>query len=259
VPLPKQTAGHPETLVFDVRLPDETEPPARGRDPASGRAPITGRVTDADSGAPLAGAMVHLDLPDTDPLTAATDDEGYYALAVPPVPDNFALSASHADYVPTTVNIPAAALRRETLIQDFELESHSEDVVAIEVEPTVHHLGNDTWDGVINSQFQKTSEGRRFTAEFELSRGQLPPHYSEAAITLLAKGVQCPHQIYINEFRLRQRLDSSPADGSFGEFTVRFPPEILGEGINTIQIRGVSCRGDIDDFEFINIRIQLAR
>ena len=259
VPLPKQTAGRPETLVFDLRLPDETEPPARGRDPAYGQAPISGRVTDADSGEPLAGATVHLDLPDTEPLTATTDDEGNYALAVPLVPDNFALSASHEDYVPASVNIPAAALGRGTLIQDFALEPHSEDVVALEVEPTVHHLGNDRWDGVINSQFQKTSEGRRFTAEFELSHRQLPPHYSQAAVILLAKGVQCPHQVYVNGFRLRQRLDSSPADGSFGEFSARFPPEILGEGINTIQIRGVSCRGDIDDFEFVNVRIQLSR
>ena len=259
VPLSEHSAGRPELLVFDLRLPDETEPPARGRDPAYGRAPITGRVTDADSGKPLAGATVHLDLPDTDALAATTDDEGYYGLAIPPVPENFALSASHEDYVPASVNIPATALRRGTLIQDFELEPHSEDVVALEVEPTVHHLGNDRWDGVINSQFQKTSEGRRFTAEFALSHRQLPPHYSQAAVTLLAKGVQCPHQIYVNGFRLRQRLDSSPADGSFGEFSARFPPEILGEGVNTIQIRGVSCMGDIDDFEFVNVRIQLWR
>ena len=131
--------------------------------------------------------------------------------------------------------------------------------MALEAEPTVHHLGNDRWEGTINSQFQKTAEGRRFTSEFELSASQLPPHYSRAAVTLLAKGVQCPHQIYINGFRLRQRLDSSPADGSFGEFSARFPPEILSEGINLIQIRAVSCMGDLDDFEFVNVRIQLSR
>jgi hypothetical protein len=253
------SAGRPRALAFDVRLPDELEPPARGGHPGHSRARLSGRVTDAATGEPLAGATVHLDLPDTDALAATTDDQGYYALAVPPVPDNFALSASHEEYVPASVNIPAAALGQETLLQDFELEPHSEDVVAVEVEPTVHHLGNDRWEGAINSQFQKTSEGRRFTAEFALSRTQLHPHYSQAAVTLLAKGVQCPHQIYVNGFRLRQRLDSSPSDGSFGEFSAPFPTEILVEGINTIQIRGVSCMGDVDDFEFVNTRIRLAR
>ena len=58
---------------------------------------------------------------------------------------------------------------------------------------------------------------------------------------------------------LPQRLDSSPEDGSFGEFTAEFDPALLHEGINTLEIQGVRCRGDVDDFEFVNIQLRLAR
>jgi hypothetical protein len=260
-PLPEvvPTSAEPRPLALDLRLPDETEPPARDRDPRYGQAPIKGRVTDSATGQPLAGATVRLDLPDAEPLTVTTDTDGQYALAVPPVPDHFALSASHEDYVPASVDVPAAALRRGTVIRDFELEPRSADVIAIEVEPVVHHLGNDRWEGRINSQFQKTSEGRQFSAEFVVAAGQLPPHTDEAVVFLMAKGVQCPHQIYVNDYRLRQRLDSSPADGSFGEFTAPFHPAILVAGTNTVEIHGVACMGDLDDFEFVNVQIRLSR
>ena len=74
---------------------------------------------------------------------------------------------------------------------------------------------------------------------------------------LLAKGVQCPHQVYVNGYRLRRRLDEAPADGSFGELTTRFHPAILVEGVNTIRIHAVACQGDVDDFEFVNVQIRL--
>ena len=61
---------------------------------------IRGRVADSESAAPLPGAVVRLVLADDETVSATADEAGYYELAVPPVPDFFALSASVAGYIP---------------------------------------------------------------------------------------------------------------------------------------------------------------
>jgi hypothetical protein len=220
---------------------------------------IRGRVTDALTDAPLVGAEVRLDLPDAGPLVSTSDSGGFYKLDVPRVPNFVALSASREGYVPAAANVAAARLRSHELTQDFRLEPLADDVIAVEAVPQVHHLGNDRWEGRINSQFQKTAEGRVFTAYFELSASQLLPNMESAEVLLLVKGVQCPHRMYINGHLLDRRLSESPGDGSFGEFSAPFDPALLIEGVNTFEIRGVSCLGDLDDFEFVNVRLRLSR
>jgi hypothetical protein len=267
-PAPSRVTESPASLALELGLPTETEPPAArqartgSRDASRGRPPagtIRGRVTDIFSGDPLPGAVVRLDLPDVEPLKATSDEEGLFALPVPRLPDHVALTASRDGYVPTSVNVPAWRLRGSGLTQDFELEPETDAVVAIEAVPEVHHLGNNRWEGRINSQFQKRAEGRILRAYLGLSAEQVAPHVSAASVALLAKGVQCPHRIYVNDHLLDQRLDESPADGSFGEFSASFDPELLIEGINVLEIRAVHCRGDLDDFEFVNIQLRLSR
>ena len=267
-PAPKRVDESVTPLSLQLELPTETEPPAARqartglRDAARGRPPagtIRGRVTDVLSGDPLPGAVVRLDLPDIEPLVATSDEDGLFALPVPRLPDHVALTASREGYIPTSVNVPAWRLRGSGLTQDFELEPETDAIVAIEAVPEVHHLGNDRWAGRINSQFQKRAEGRILQAYIELSAEQVGPHVSAASVALLAKGVQCPHRIYVNGELLDQRLDESPADGSFGEFSASFDPELLIEGINVLEIHAVRCRGDLDDFEFVNVQLRLSR
>ena len=245
--------------AFNLDLPNEVEPPAAHEQPGNLHPPIRGRVVDATTEQPIVGATIRLDLPETEPLTVKTDAEGMYALAVPAVPEHFALSAAHEKYVPQSVSIPAALLDEGLLNQDFALSPKSADVIALEIEPEVHHLGNDRFEGVINSQFQKESEGQRFQASFELTAEQLQTPPRRAVIRLMAKGVQCPHRMFINGTRLRRRLDEAPDDGSFGELAARIPVELLVEGENLLEIQAVSCSGDLDDFEFVNVRIELTR
>jgi hypothetical protein len=95
--------------------------------------------------------------------------------------------------------------------------------------------------------------------EFDLREIQTPPHVERAEVTMLVKGVQCPHQVLINDQLLRAKVDKSPDDGSFGEITVTLDPRLLRAGTNTIEVRAVSCRGDLDDFEFVNVQIRLRR
>ncbi|RIK68043.1 MAG: hypothetical protein DCC65_04220 [Planctomycetota bacterium] len=251
-------AALPESLGavdIDLGLPSEIAAPARLADGAIGI--IRGRVTDAATKQPLASTKIQLDLADHDPVIAVTDDEGNYALHAPQVPDHFALTATRSGYLPQARNVPAGRLRGRVLDVDFDLQPVSEFVIAIEKDPVVHHLGNDLFEGRINSQFQRESEGTRFRASFELSAEQLAPKFRTARVELLAKGVQCPHQIRINSRRLPRRLGNSPPDGSFGRFTADFDASILRPGRNTFTLRNVTCREDIDDFEFVNVQIRL--
>lgn len=219
---------------------------------------ITGRVTDATTGTPLAGAAVRLNLPNRDDVTVTTDEAGRYTLSVPEVPDFFALSASREGFVPHSRNVDAAMLHGAPLSLDFRLSPVSEAVVAIEPVPEVHHLGDNNFDGTINSQFQKESEGAEFSATFDLKETQLPPRFTHGEIHLLAKGVQRRHRIVINGVDIERRLDDSPEDGSFGEFAAPFDPEILRAGVNKIEIIARPSTSDIDDFEFVNVQILLA-
>ena len=153
----------------------------------------------------------------------------------------------------------AALVHGSTLALDFALEPESAAVVAVEPVPDVHHLGDNRFEGTINSQFQKESEGAEYSAEFELTSRQLPPYVSEATVRLLAKGVQRSHRIRINGADLDRRLDDAPEDGSFGEFSAPFDPSLLREGTNRFEVIAAPSSTDIDDFEFVNVRIELSR
>ena len=61
----------------------------------------------------------------------------------------------------------------------------------------------------------------------------------------------------INGELLDGRLDQAPDDGSFGEFRTEIDPDLLLPGTNLLEIRTSSCRGDLDDFEFVNVQIEL--
>lgn len=245
------------TAPIDLALPSEIEPPSRAEESGNSIGTIRGNVVDRASGMPLPGAIVQLVLADEQTISVEAGSQGEYELAVPHAPDNFALSASSEGHVPLTTNIAKLSLGGRPLDVDFRLEPKSEFIVATEERPDVHHLGNDRFEGRINSQFQKNSEGRTFRTRFVLTQAQLATRHRRGEIKLMVKGVQCPHQIRLNGRLLDTRLDNAPRDGSFGEFTAEFDPAWLAEGVNRLKIRGVECSGDLDDFEFVNIRICL--
>lgn len=256
-PLPASTAG--PALALDLALPAATELPAK-RD--SGSTPIGalhGVVRDAATSNPITGATIRVDLAGGAPLLVKANGRGQYTLALPEVPDNFALTAAGDGYIPESKNVAAAAVKGRSSQVDFSLKPANETVVAVEEEPEVHHLGNNRFEGTINSQFQRESEGAALAGEFSLSAAQAPPRLVRARITVMVKGVQCPHRVYVNGTLLQARLDQSPDDGSFGELSIPLPAALLREGENTLEIRGVSCHGDLDDFEFVNVQIHLVR
>ncbi len=217
---------------------------------------IRGQVSDASTGAPLAGAIVHLSLPDRAALTATANAEGYYELGAPRVPEFVALSALRKGYLPASANVASARLEGSALTVDFSLMPESSSVVALEAVPEVRHLGDDQFGGAINSQFQKPSEGVEFTAKFQLSAAQVRPE-GNAEIRLMVKGVQVAHRLYVNGTLLERRLDQSPRDGSFGEFRAAVEGSLLRAGENEFRIVAGRRGSDVDDFEFVNVQIHL--
>ena len=218
---------------------------------------IRGYVTDAATGDALSGAMVRLDLPDREPVSVSTAADGSFLLLSPEVPDHFALSASRGGYVPSTVDVSSAKVKGTTLALDFTLSPEGAATVAIEAVPEVHHLGDNEFEGRINSQFQKRSEGSEYATAFRLTATQVAPHITEAEVRLLAKGVQRRHTLRINGTALKEKLDNAPGDGSFGEFVTSFDPELLQEGENRFELIAQPSDVDIDDFEFVNVRIMV--
>jgi hypothetical protein len=218
---------------------------------------VRGSVTDANTGEPLAHAAVRLSLSDRETITAVTNRQGDYSLPVPEVPDHFAISASHEGYVPASTDVEAAKLSGRALTINFELRPGGSEVIVMEGAPELHHLGDDRFDGPINSQFQMASEGSLYRIGFAVTSEQLPPRFQRAELRMLVKGVQRRHTILINDARLSRRLDDAPEDGSFGEFRAAFEIDLLRPGDNTLAIVAAPSDVDIDDFEFVNVQIHL--
>ena len=240
---------------LDLRVP--TGPGGNASDERIGT--VFGRVTDAESGAPLPGSVIRLDLLEAVAVTAIANDQGEYSLAVPSVPDDFALSASRLGYAPSASNVQSAAVEKGRLEVNFALRKLSEEVVVTEPAPELHHLGDDVFDGDINSQFQKSSEGNGFETRFDLSDRQIAPYVQQAEVRMLVKGVQRRHGMVINGTLLTKRLSKAPRDGGFGEFVAAIDPALLRVGENTFRILCAPPVGsDFDDFEFVNVQIHLA-
>lgn len=220
---------------------------------------VRGVVTDSVTGLPLPSATIRFDQAQGDPLTATTKEDGTYELRVAAASENSAVTATSSGYLPESHNLRSADLRRKTARLDFVLKPANESVIAVEQDPVVHHLGNDRFEGLINSQFQRKSEGTTYVAEFRMSRAQARLKRTRAVITLMVRGVQCQPDIRINGTLLARRSDKSPADGSYGTLALPFAPALLREGENEIRVESVNCNGDLDDFEFVNVQIRLSR
>jgi hypothetical protein len=125
-------------------------------------------------------------------------------------------------------------------------------VLAIEPEPLLHHLGDDTFEGVINSQFQRQQEGVLFQRFFSLSQEQASSPRFE--VSFVAKGVNESGSVFaLNNNSIA--LPATDSEGSFsiasfeGETSQYFQP---GSNVFTISSGFVAEINDYDDFEFIN-------
>lgn len=220
---------------------------------------LRGVVKDAETGRAVAGTAVRFDQAQGKPLVAITDAEGRYELSLPETPDNFAVTASHGDYLPEAKNLKSLDVRGKTRRLDFTLRQPSESVVALEDEPEVHHLGNDRFAGTANSQFQRRSEGTEREFRFAVTADQLRRQFPDAVVTFMAKGVQCAPRVSINGHAVDSASKTSPLDGAYAALELPINVRWLRAGDNTLTIRASDCNGDLDDFEFVNIQIRLSK
>lgn len=220
---------------------------------------LRGVVVDAETRKPIAEATVRVDQAQGKPLTTVTEPDGTFSLKLPETPENFAITATHEGHVPESRNMRGADVRRQNPRLDFSLRPVNESVIAVEEDPAVHHLGNDRFQGTVNSRFQRASEGASLLATFTVTPEQIRAKPARASLSLLVKGVQCAPQIRINGTLLTAELEKSPLDGSFRAESLPFRPSLLRAGDNRISIQSVECNGDLDDFELVNMQIRLLR
>lgn len=217
---------------------------------------ISGHVTISDTGKPLPGAAIRLDIPNSY-TQVTTDSNGYYSLPIPSLGNYFLMSVGKDGYIPQTANISKNNLLASgSLTQDFALKAAQNNVLILEIVPEVHHLGDDVFNGSFNSQFQQVSEGIEYIDTFITNANQLPPYYKTAELHVTVKGTECYDPVYINSVEIGS-FYGSPSDGSFGEIIIPLNDiSILKTVSNTLRINTVECN-TFDDFEYANILIYL--
>ncbi|MFI4872272.1 MAG: hypothetical protein ACIARQ_10715 [Phycisphaerales bacterium JB061] len=244
----------PGLFELDVTLPEGVALPEQVALPKH----FSGIVLDDETGQPVPGALIRIDSDQGDLVQERTADDGTFALEPDFDADFVAVTASKPGYTPSAMNLPIEELARG-VVREIRLEPVRDTVIALEEDPEVHHLGDNDFGGRINSQFQKESEGTVLRAEFLLTAEQHEALGDQAAVVMLAKGLQAQNIIRINGHAVPRRLNRSPSDGSFGEFGAVFDASWLQEGGNVLEIESrISSGNDHDDFEIVNIRILLA-
>lgn len=215
---------------------------------------FTGSVVDDKTGQPVAGAQVYF-VANGQTFSTLTNSSGRFSLEFETanIPTNVAYWVAKTGYIPLARNLKLTGTSADA--GTLRLEPLDAGTILVEVIPDLHHLGDNSYGGTPNSQFQKANtEGTVFTRNFTVSAMQRGA--TGALLTLAAKGLECPNQLLVNQ-ALIGYLDSSPPDGSFGTITFQVPTTTYVSGANTLSIRSIPCSGsDSDDFEFTNVVIR---
>jgi len=217
---------------------------------------FTGKVVDSNNNL-LSNATITLTLPEKE-ITSITDDKGNYSFKTKEnIPSTIALTASLNGYGDEAINIYINS--QNEFNNDFILTQGLSEVVNID--NTLHHLGDDNYGGTVNSQFQSNTDGIEYTNNFELNNKFL--QYDQATLEVFIKGSQdslnkgLPNYIYMNNIIVGS-MGNSPEDGSFEKIFINFPISYLDEGNNIVKI--ISSEGNTyDDFEFTNLKITASK
>jgi len=219
---------------------------------------ISGSVVDAETGRPLPAAEIRIDQVDRQPFTALSGPGGKFRLQITQLPENFAVTVIREGYLPESRNLKSAQIQKQPTQLNFALTPVTDSVISVEANPAIHHLGNDVFDGAINSRFQREAEGSVLAAPFLVKAAQLQANPPFATASVLVKGMQCQPILRINGTVLPGKVQPSPSDGSFGRCEWRFDPKLLRVGTNQISLQTTEYEGDLDDFEFVNVQIRFA-
>ena len=222
---------------------------------------ITGTVKN-DNGTAVSGINVKFEYlinGEEKSTTAVTDALGNYSIKVDK--ENFKNSsdvtyliyAYKEGYVPSTKTLKMTDSDSYSL--DFVINPIKVNEVVLEIEPKVHHLGDDSYSGSVNSQFQKKTEGTSFNKSFNISLTQYS-NYGKATLKFEAKGIQTGGKLVINSESYN--LSSSPSNGSYMTYNIELEKSNYKQGSNSLQVISKSSGSDYDDFEFSNIVLEFS-
>lgn len=126
---------------------------------------------------------------------------------------------------------------------------------------TLHHLGDDNYEGSYNSRFQLQTEGLAFgenVLKFNLTE-QMITQYNSIEITFLAKGVQRQNRIELINTQTKEVvriaiMHNSNANGTYSPYKFNLDVNGLEVGEYFFQIKSVRYNdgSDFDDFEFVS-------
>ena len=211
-------------------------------------------------GTPIAGATVRLDYLQSNPrqpvsVQSITNSEGRYQLFadINSLPDTFAFSVISEEYLANPVLMRKSSFAASDRSWDFELEDCQSNIVQINKFPTLHHVGDDNFEGQTNSQIQREAEGGIISFGFKSPDSF--QQYATFEISFFVKGVNSNDSYF--SFDVGNRILLGPSEDDGGFFQVSFEGKIseyLVEGLNTLNFNaGINqFTGDLDDYEFIN-------
>jgi hypothetical protein len=213
---------------------------------------LSGQARDRQ-GNPLADVNVVVPLGQRT-LNTRTDTTGVFDLALPAgeLPTNFLVLLTRDDLLPQGFNVNTGGNECVTLPEvNARLEPATTRFLVIGGADTLLHLGDDAFQGSINSQFQKSTDGIMFEDTFTLTPEQRDAENVE--LRLLAKGLQEPNPISVNGQEIGV-LNQSDTTGQFSELTFTVPTSVLTAN-NTLQISSFYdvSGDDYDDFEFARL------
>ena len=228
---------------------------------------VSGIVRDAKSGAAVTNAVVSMDIA-KNTLSTVVNEGGYYVIRVPTSVTFATIRVEAEGYLPASIQVASKDFAsNKFLLRDVSLTTSGPSIVTVDDGTQLYHLGNDRFEGTINSGFQTTAIGTEVALSFRVTAEQRS-RYKTAVLRAQAKGVQASivrSYFFINDKSI-DYLRNSPSNGSFGPVELPFSLAEAGvvEGNNTLKLTTKyhfnefnPSADNYDDFEITNIYLEL--
>jgi len=215
---------------------------------------LSGKIT-ADGGGAISGAIVNIEVGEAQ-YTRRSDSNGDYQIKLPAivkVPGSLIVMANKKGYNTGSTVVGKGDFQHA----DITLSKTSKDV--IQIDKSLHHLGDSHYGGEINSQFQKPkAEGASLTRTFEIPAGRFKTDMviAGAGLTMTVKGLEEQNPVLMNGKKIGI-LATSNQDGSATRLRLSVGSCALKSGKNVLTIKSADSNqnDDLDDFEFANIQL----
>lgn len=249
------------TLILFVLISIFTSAAIDLNDPmqTGGKSPITTPISSSgyiegtvysSSGQPLSNGKVYIYV-GSSIYQAYSDFQGYFRLNLPfeKLPNMVIIQVEAEGFIPENQVFYTNSITQNK--HSFRLAPLSSNFLLID--PRLHHLGDDFYTGLANSQFQLPTEGPKYQTNFNLPIA--PGQIERATLYITVKGAESNNPVEINGKRVGYlRLNNN--FGNSGQWKVDIPTNVLRSGSNTLTISS-QFDNDYDDFEFSNIYLEL--